>query len=101
LFRNVAPRKGHWLTVRAIDPRLRRDAYGAEVTVHAGDRKWFRLVNPGHSYLCSNDPRVHFGLGQAEKIDRLQVLWPDGLEETFAGGPVDRFIELRRGEGKK
>src|SRR5207244_1802418 len=57
LYRNVAPKRGHWLLVRAIDPVLNRDAYGAEIAVRAGDRRWTRWLNPGSSYLCSNDPR--------------------------------------------
>src|SRR5205807_19594 len=40
LFRNVAPKRGHWLLVRAIDPALKRDAYGARVAVGAGGRRW-------------------------------------------------------------
>src|SRR5262249_21154790 len=62
VYRNVAPGRGHGLLVRAIDPSLKRDAYGAEVTVRAGGRRWVRWINPGYSYLCSNDPRAHFGL---------------------------------------
>ena len=70
VYRNVAPNRGHWLLVRAVDPDLGgRDAYGAEVTVKAEGRRWLRLINPGYSYLCSNDPRAHFGLGKAEKVD--------------------------------
>src|SRR5262249_5062557 len=71
LYRNVAPKQGHWLMVRAIDPALRRDAYGAEVTVYAGERRWQGWVNPGYSYACSNDARAHFGLGQAGRGDRI------------------------------
>jgi hypothetical protein len=100
-YRNVAPNRGHWLIVRAVDPRLKRDAYGAEVTVSAGEKKWFRQVNPGYSYACSNDPRAHFGLGKAEHVDRIHVVWPDGLEEDFAGGRVDRMLTLTRGAGPK
>src|SRR5204863_6536476 len=55
LYRNVTPGRGHWLRVRALDPGLRRDAYGAEVTVHAGARRWRAWVQPGSSFLCSND----------------------------------------------
>jgi hypothetical protein len=102
LYRNVAPKEGHWLLVRALDPALDRDAYGAVVTVHAGGRRWVGLVNPGSSYLCSNDPRAHFGLGAAEKVDSIGVRWPDGdsAEEVFPGGAADRVVVLRRGEGK-
>jgi hypothetical protein len=101
VYRNAVPQRGHWLGVRAIDPALRRDAYGAEITVHIGDRRWLRSVNPGYSYLCSNDPRVLFGLGKDTQIDQIDVIWPDGMEEFFSGPPVDQYLELRKGEGKK
>jgi enediyne biosynthesis protein E4 len=100
LYRNVAPNRGHWLLVRALDPALKRDAYGAVVTVRAGGRRWRRWVNPGSSYLCSNDPRAHFGLGPAERVDAVEVLWPDGSAEVFPGGAADRVVVLRKGEGK-
>jgi hypothetical protein len=99
LLRNVAPNRGHWLMVRALDPRCRRDAYGAEVTVRAGDRSWVRWINPAYSYLSSGDPRAHFGLGPAERFDRLRVVWPDGRAEEFPGGPANRLVEVRQGEG--
>jgi hypothetical protein len=99
LWRNVAPRRGHWLLVRAVDPALKRDAYGAVVTVVAGSGQFQRLVNPASSYQCSNDPRVHFGLGDSAQIDSIRVRWPTGETEVFAGGQVDRQVELRRGEG--
>lgn len=98
LYRNSAPRKGHWLTLRVIDPSLGgRDAYGAEIVVHAGGRRHWRLANPAFSYLCSNDPRVHVGLGSAASFHSVEVLWPDGTKETFPGGPADRLLELRKG----
>jgi hypothetical protein len=99
LFRNVAPKKGHWLMVRATDPALGgRDAYGATVTVQAGKRRWVRHINPGYSYLCSNDPRAHFGLGQVERVDAIDVVWPDGTTERFGAQGVDRVISLRKGK---
>jgi hypothetical protein len=114
LFRNVAPDRGHWLLVRAFDPIRRRDAYGAEVTVRiggspqarsasagAGGRVQVRLVQPGGSFLCSGDPRVHFGLGTAERFDALEVLWPDGSREAFPGGAADQRVEVRKGTGTR
>jgi hypothetical protein len=100
LLRNVAPVRGHWLAVRTILPKLKRDAYGAEVTVKAGGRDFWRFVNPGYSYCCSNDSRAHFGLGPSDRYDSIEVIWPDGSEEVFPGGQADRQIELRQGEGK-
>jgi hypothetical protein len=101
LYRNVTPHRGHWLLVRAIDPALGRDAYGADVTVRDGDRLWRRLVNPASGYQCSNDPRAHFGLGSAAHVDAIEVTWPDGFRETFAGRDADQVAVLRKGEGAK
>ena len=102
LYRNVAPKRGHWLMIRAIEPEHGgRDAYGAEVTVEAGSRRWWRVIQPGYSFLVSNDPRAHFGLGDAATVDRIRVLWPEGTEENFEGGAVDRFVDLRKGAGRK
>ncbi|HUE71093.1 MAG TPA: CRTAC1 family protein [Pirellulaceae bacterium] len=100
VFRNVAPRAGNWLMVAAIDPqRGGRDAYGAVLTVEAGGKRWSRDINPAYSYLSSNDPRAHFGLGQVDSVDRIIVRWPDGSEESFAGGPANRLVTVRQGEG--
>jgi hypothetical protein len=101
LYRNTAPDRGHWLLVRAVDPRLKRDAYGATITVRCGTRRWIGLVQPGGSYLCSSDPRVPFGLGSCDAVDELRVLWPDGVEEVFPGRQADRVVVLRKGEGRR
>ena len=101
LFRNVAPGRGHWLKVRAVDPEHGgRDAYGAEVRVRAGGRRWLRLVNPAGGYVCSNSPLTFFGLGSATHVDAVEVRWPDGVDEVFPGGAADRAVEVRKGEGR-
>ena len=98
LYRNTAPHRGHWLVVRVVDPALKRDAYGARVAVTAGGVRSVRWVNPAGSYLCSNDPRAHFGLGTAQGVEKIEVSWPDGTEEVFPAQTADRMIVLRRGE---
>jgi hypothetical protein len=99
LYRNKISHSGHWLGVRAIDPKLNRDAYGAQITVIAGDLRWLRLINPGYSYLCSNDPRAHFGLGKLQRIDGMEVVWPNGDREFFRKTEVDKYVELIKGAG--
>ena len=101
LYRNESTKQGNWLSVRAVYPEFSdRDAYGALITIEAGGRSWTQLVNPSSSYLSSNDPRVHFGLGRAEQVDRILVRWPNGATESFAGGAVKEWRVLRRGEGQ-
>jgi len=98
VFRNEAPAPGHhWLLVRALTKG--RDALGAQVRVTAGDRERCSPVLPAASYLSSNDPRAHFGLGPIDAIDAIVVLWPDGERERFPGSDVDRVITVRQGEG--
>ncbi len=104
LFRNVAAGAsaggGHWLLVRAVDPALGgRDAIGAEVSVDAGGRRRVGFVLPHQSYLVTMDPRVHFGLGGVQTFESIGVVWPDGSEETFTGGAVDRAVLVEKGRG--
>ena len=87
------------LIVRAVDPRYRRDAYGAQLIVHAGGRRWLRSIGPGFSYQSSSDPRAHFGLGDADRVDRVVVRWPDGRVEHFEPDTIDAALTLVRGEG--
>jgi len=101
VLRNVAPNRGRWLKLRAIDPALGgRDAIGAEITVRAGGKNWWTLAQPATSYLANNDPAVHIGLGAAASVDSIEVLWPDGKKEAFPGGAADRLVVLKKGEGK-
>jgi hypothetical protein len=101
-FRNVAPNRGHGLRVRLLDPaRGGRDAIGAEVTVSAGGKRAWAVLQPATSYLASHEPVLFFGLGPATTVDTIDVLWPEGRRETFPGGAVDRLLILRAGEGTK
>ena len=103
LWQNVAPRSGHWLTLKVTDTPRRRDALGARIVVRAASRRWTASVMPHTSYLSSHDPRIHLGLGNASKYDSVDVCWPDerGSIERFPGGAADRQVELRRGEGTR
>ena len=91
----------HWLIVRAeLAGSGGRIALGAAVRVTAGESTVMRLVQPATSYLSSSDPRVHFGLGAAERVGSIEVTWPDGTRESFAGGGVDRIVTVRKGAGR-
>jgi hypothetical protein len=97
-YRNDAPPPGtHWLIVRALTGR--RDALSAVVTVTAGARAFVAPVLANASYQSASDPRAHFGLGSADTVEHVDVLWPDGSRERFTVDGVDREIVLRRGTG--
>ena len=89
------------MLVRARDETLNRDAYGAQIFLHFGDRVLRRDINPAFSFLSSNDVRAHFGLGDAERYEKIRVIWPDGTDELFDGGDANRIVVLKRGSGVK
>jgi hypothetical protein len=102
LLRNVASDRGHWLSVRCLEPATKREACGAVVRVWVDGRpRWLGRADPGGSYLCSSDARAHFGLGTVTRIDSLEVWWPDGARESFPEATaVDREVTLHKGSGK-
>jgi hypothetical protein len=97
VFKNTVPHRGHWLRLRLLDAEHgNRDAIGAEGTVVAGAKRWWRLLQPSASYLTSIDPTLHFGLGSATNFDRIEVQWTDGTKQAFPGGKADRLLTLRK-----
>ncbi|MCA9269424.1 MAG: CRTAC1 family protein, partial [Planctomycetales bacterium] len=99
IYRNDAPREGtHWLMVRPMTGK--RDAVGARVTLELADKsQQVAVAQPSYSYLASNDPAVHFGLGQQNSPTAVLIVWPDGRRERFALDGVDKKLVLRQGEG--
>jgi hypothetical protein len=85
--------------VRAIDPRWKRDAIGAEVIVRAAGTERLDVVASSQGFLSEGPAALHFGLGPAARVEELEVAWPDGTREAFPGGMSDRLVELRRGSG--
>ncbi|MCH7526254.1 MAG: CRTAC1 family protein [Planctomycetes bacterium] len=98
LFRNNNRSGHHWTMIRVLAARSGRDAIGARIEIQCGQRRWCRTVRRQYSYLSSSDPRVHFGLGTAARIDRMTIRWPTGRTEQWTDLPVDRLITVREGE---
>lgn len=94
LLRNDAPKRGRWLSVRAV-LKTGTEAHGAQITVRARERAWSRRVEPAYSYLSSSDPRVHFGLGDIEAAD-LEVIWPDRQKTQVTGLQLDSYLVVKQ-----
>jgi hypothetical protein len=103
LLRNHAAAKNNWLGIHLVGKKSNRDAIGARVTYQAGDLRASRSKTGGGSYLSAHDPRLILGIGQRPAIDWLEVKWPEPskLTERFTGLPVNRYVTLVEGEGKK
>jgi len=94
VLRNVAPSRGRWVAFRVLEPNG-RDSLGAEITLSVGDRTITRTVRTAFSYLASNDPRVHVGLGTQTKAVNVRVRWPGGAVERFGDIPAGQIVTLR------
>ena len=79
---NESPRTGSYLTVKLKGAGANRDAVGARLLAEIGSQQLLRTIDGGGSYLSSSDPQVHFGLGNATRIDRLEIRWPSGKVEV-------------------
>lgn len=87
---------GHaWLRVRLAGPPGNIDGIGARVTLTAGDRSQARIMMPARSYLSSVEPVLTFGLGDAERVERLEVAWPDGRTTRLAGVAPGQALTVR------
>ena len=100
LLRNVSTNGNHWIGFRLIGgPKSPRDAIGAKVFVTTGNIRQRGDVFSGGSYGSSSDPRLHFGLGAAERIDRIEIHWPSGLKQDLTVPAVDRIFTVTEGKG--
>ncbi len=100
LLRNVNPDKHHWVELKLIGgPKSPRDAVGATVYLTANKLRQRGDVLSGGSYISSNDQRVHFGLGDADKVDAVEIHWPSGAIEKIQLPRVDRIYTIQEGKG--
>jgi hypothetical protein len=96
LYRNDLKNKNHWLIVRAIDPKINRDAIGAEITIVVNGKRFLRQVAPAYSYLSNNDVRVHFGLGTATSVQEINIRWPDGTVKKYPHVQTNQILKFSK-----
>jgi hypothetical protein len=99
LIRHARKNPNHSILVQTIGTRSNRDGIGTKLRVAAGGLTQYDEVRSGGSYLSSSDLRVHFGLGVATKIDRLELHWPSGLTDVVEAPPVDCVLVVKEGQG--
>jgi hypothetical protein len=98
LYRNVTPPgANHWLEVDTVGAVSNRDGCGARVVATlAGGATLTREVSCGSTSVGSGSQRtVHFGLGSAPTVDRLQVVWPSGTHQTLDHVSADRVVTIQ------
>jgi hypothetical protein len=101
LLRNNVGKENHWLGVHLIGTKSNRDAVGAKILYKAGDLMRSRTKVGGGSFMSSHDPRILLGLGKRNKLDWIEVQWPQpgGKVERLTNLPVDRYVTVVEGSG--
>ena len=99
LFTLDSPADAHWLILKLVGTRSNRSAIGARVRLVTAAGRQVQEVRGGGSYYSQNDLRVHFGRGESTRIERLEIRWPNGLEEVWMDVGIDRIVTLKEGSG--
>jgi hypothetical protein len=86
----------HWVSFDLEGSPKNRLALNARVWVTIDKLRQMDEVRSGGSYLSQNDLRLHFGLGRAERIDKVEVLWPNGERQSFENIAGDCFYHLKQ-----
>ena len=98
LLCNDAPPDNRWIKIRLEGTKSNRSAIGARVLARYGGKVQVQEVLSQSSFLSSNDPRLHFGLGAATTAD-IEIHWPLGTIEKYAGLAAGQLVTIREGQG--
>jgi len=98
LYEFAKARSGRWVRFELVGVKCNRDAIGARVSVTTGGLTQIDEVRSSDSYVSSSDVRLHFGVADAQVIEKMQIRWPDGTVEEHAGLASNREYVIRQGE---
>ena len=100
VLHNETPSANHWLLVKLVGHKSNRDGIGAEVKVATSRGSQLATVSTAASYLSASDKRVHFGLGQDEVAESVEVRWPSGIVQKISKVRGDRILQIEEAEGE-
>jgi hypothetical protein len=100
LFRNRGMAGRHHLDLLLSGRVSNRSGFGARVVLQAGGRSQSREAHASSGFASQSESGVHFGLGEAARIDRLEVKWPSGKIDRIPPPAVDRTVEIVEGSGR-
>lgn len=94
IFHNETTNQNHWIALNLAGHKSNRDGIGAEIRVTTANGSQFSTVTTSGSYLSASDKRAHFGLGNASKIEAIEIHWPSGMVQTLRNISVDRLLTV-------
>ncbi|CAN5482275.1 VCBS repeat-containing protein [soil metagenome] len=103
IYENVAPEEdnSHFLQIKLQGKYPNIRGIGAKLTLTAGDQKQFLYHSPYRGYMSTMDDRAHFGLGEFDQIDTLEVIWPDGRTQILTGISANQIITVNQADASE
>ena len=95
LWMNRASNAHHWLIVKLVGAKNNRDGLGARVKLTTGKLTQSNHATTSVGYSSASDKRVHFGLGSKAMIDRLEITWPSGSQQTLTKVKADQILVVK------
>jgi enediyne biosynthesis protein E4 len=95
LLRNRGEYGHNWIKLDLEGTRSNRDGFGSRITLTAEGRHWYAEAKCPAGFLSSSDPRVHFGLGTRQQIERIEIRWPSGTVQVLEHVPVNQILKVR------
>src|SRR5215216_1770111 len=99
LLRCDSSNQNNWVTVKTIGVKSNRSGIGARIRCVTEDGNQIDEVRSGGSYYSQNDLRVHFGLGNRDKVKSLEIRWPSGQVDALGDVAANQYITVKEGSG--
>lgn len=94
LLRNDHGNKNNWLILHLVGSQSNMDAIGARITLSAGGQTQINQKKGGCGYLSQNDPRLHFGLGNTDTVESIEIIWPSGKIQRLENVPANQILTV-------
>ena len=94
LLRNDGGNRKNWLQIRLTATNGSTDAIGARVKITTGTLTQTREVRSGDGYLSQQDLTLHFGIGDSEQVDSIEVQWQSGAKQLIGSVPANQVLSL-------
>ncbi len=91
---NETDTRNHWITLKLTGHKSNRDGIGAQVKIVTALGDQWATVSTASGYMSSSDPRLHFGLGTATMVNRIEIRWPSGIQQVLLSVPADRQVNI-------
>ena len=94
LLRNDKGNQNNWLILHLIGTKSSKDAIGTRIRLTANGNVQINQKKGGCGYLSQNDPRLHFGLGEVNTVEKVEIIWPSGKEQVLEDIEVNQILVI-------